>query len=57
MCILDLSKTLMYVFHYNYMVDKYNDNVKLLFTNTDSLTYEIETKDVHEDFWNDRQIR
>lgn len=39
------------------MVDKYNDKVKLLFTNTDSLTYEIETKDVHEDFWNDRQIR
>ena len=54
MCILDLRKTLMYDFHYNYIKQKYNDKAKLLFTDTDSLTYEIETSDVYQDFWNDR---
>ena len=56
MCILDLSKMLMYDFHYNYIKKKYNNRARLLFTNTDSLTYEIEAKDVYKDFWNDKDM-
>ena len=56
MCILDLSKMLMYDFHYNYIKGKYRDRAKLLFTDTDSLTYEIEAEDVYKDFWNDKHM-
>ena len=54
MCILDLSKILMYEFHYQYIKEKYGDRAKLLFIDTDSVTYEIETEDVYQDFWNDK---
>ena len=53
MCILDVSKTLMYDFHYNYIKPKYNDRALLLMTDTDSLCYEIETEDFYKDISSD----
>ena len=49
MCILDLRKTLMYEFHYDYIKQKYRDKAKLLFTYTDSLAYKIQTEDFYKD--------
>ena len=57
MCILDLSKTLMYDFHYNYIKKLYDDRAILLMTGTDSLFYEIQTDNVYYDISKDVESR
>ena len=52
--ILDLSKLLMYEFHYKYIKSKFD--AKLLFTDTESLVYEIKVEDVYEDFYEDKNL-
>ncbi|GJQ87763.1 hypothetical protein Trydic_g14174 [Trypoxylus dichotomus] len=47
MSILDISKTVLYEFHYNYMKNFYGGRCKVCYT--DSLIYAIETVDVYED--------
>ena len=53
MTILDLSKTLMYDFHYNFIKEQYGEKAELLFTDTDSLMYEIKTDDLFADITDD----
>ena len=51
--ILDISKTLMYEFWYDYLKSKYGDRVKLCYTDTDSFIIRIKTEDFFEDISND----
>ena len=52
--ILELSKLLMYKFHYDYVCNKYD--ARLLLTDTDSLVYEINSKDGFEECFKDRKL-
>ena len=52
MSILDISKTLMYDFWYDYLKPKYNDKAKLCYIDRDSLVLNIFTEDFFEDINN-----
>ena len=54
--ILDISKTLMNDFHYGFIKTKYGDKSRLLFTDTDSLCYELRTKDFYQDMYNNKEM-
>ncbi|GFX78885.1 uncharacterized protein TNCV_3911741 [Trichonephila clavipes] len=53
MVILDISKVLMYSFHYEYMKHRYDSKVRLMYTDTDSFIYEIKTDDFYSDMKED----
>ena len=53
MSILDISKTLMYEFWYDYIGPKYGDKAKLCYADTDSFIINIKTEDFFEDISND----
>ena len=53
MSILDISKTLMYKFWYDYFKPKYGDKAKLCYTDTDSFIIHITTEDFFENISND----
>ena len=54
-CILELSQLLMYQFHYDYVLKTF-DNLKLLFTDTHSLVYEIKDENVYEQCFKDKEL-
>lgn len=56
--VLNLSKELMYSFHYEYMLPKYGfKRLRLLFTDTDSLCYHIQTEDFYRDIAGDIEAK
>ena len=50
MSILDLSKLHMYSFYYDVLKEKYQENIRLIYTDTDSFVLHIKTEDVYDDF-------
>ena len=55
--ILEISKTLMYEFWYDYMKPKYANNVKSCYMDTDSFMINIKTNDFYKDISNDVENR
>ena len=55
--ILDLSKTVIYEFPYDYMRPKYGSKVNLCYIGTNSFVYEIETEDFYRDIAKDVKKR
>ena len=54
--ILEIIKTLIYEFWYDYIIRKYQNNAKLCYTDTDSFIIYIKTKDFHEDISDDDDL-
>ena len=54
--ILELSKVLIYEFHYDYIKNKYGNSSILLFTDINSLMCDIKGEVVYEDFSNDKDM-
>ena len=48
-CILEMSKLIMYRFYYEVLLPKYGDKFRMLFTDTDSFIFLVETPDLHTD--------
>ena len=55
--ILEISKTLMYEFWYDYMKPKYGNDVRLCYMDTDNFIMNIKTNDFYEDIANDAENR
>ncbi|XP_025196300.1 uncharacterized protein LOC112595357 [Melanaphis sacchari] len=56
LAVLDISKSLMYDYHYNVMQKHYGDKIELMYTDTDSLVYYIQTNDFYEDLKNNDNL-
>lgn len=56
MSILDLSKLHMFGFHFDVIKPRYGEKAKLLFTDTDSLCYEVKTDDFYKDMWDQKEL-
>jgi hypothetical protein len=54
--VLDISKNHNYDFHYNHIQKKYKEKVQLLYTDTDSLVYHIQTEDLYADMQKDSNM-
>ena len=50
MSISDYSKIHMYSFYYDVLKPKYDNRIKLVYTDTDSYVFKVETDDLYEDF-------
>ena len=55
--ILDLSKTVMYEFWYDYLKPKYGENLKICYMDTNSFIAHVETDDIYKDIAEDVEKR
>ncbi|XP_057296231.1 uncharacterized protein LOC130625182 [Hydractinia symbiolongicarpus] len=55
--ILDISKLIIYEFHYDFMLPKYGSKLQLCYMDTDSFVYHIRTEDFYRDIAQDVEKR
>ena len=55
--ILEINKTLMYAFWYDYIKTKYQNNIKLCYMDTDSFIIHIKSENVYEGITDDIEKR